>query len=145
MAEQHSPAIYALMKLHAELGGRIMDNRREAVKLRADMRHVEAVMHLLEPGFNARTIVPRRRNTINPWFKRGTIMRAALAAMRETGEPMSAEEIAVALLRSKGIVEPTKDQRRRMYSAVESSLRNHEGKTVAGDEGRPRRWWLLIK
>ena len=138
MTEQHSPAGYALMKLHAELGGRIMDNRREAVKLRADMRHVEAVMHLLEPGFNARAIAPRRRNTINPWFKRGTIFRAVLAVLKG-----AAEEIAIVLLRSKGLTKPSKDQVRRMYSAVESSLRNHWGKTVEGDSDRPRRWRLI--
>lgn len=60
---EHKPALYALMRLHAELGGKIKDNAAEAAKLRASMRHVEAVLHLLEPGFNARTIAARRKRT----------------------------------------------------------------------------------
>ncbi len=46
MSKPQSPAVYALMKLHAELGGKISDNKRQAAKLRADMKHVEAVLHL---------------------------------------------------------------------------------------------------
>jgi hypothetical protein len=131
-----------LLKLHAELGGRIQQNRQEAAQLRRNMKHVEAVLHLLQPGFSARTIAPRRRNNVNPWFRRGTVFRAALDTLRAAPAPMSAEEIAVALLQSKGVAEPTRDQRRHMYGAVERSLRNHEGKTVEADDGRPR-WWRL--
>lgn len=47
--ETQSPAVYALLKLHAELGGKISDNKRQAAKLRADMKHVEAVIHLRAP------------------------------------------------------------------------------------------------
>ena len=140
---EHNPAVYALLKLHAELGGRIKENKREAEKLRADMKHVEAVLHLLQPGFNARQIAPRRRYNPNPLFKRGHVFRAVLDLLRTAQEPMSAEEIAVALFRSKGVEEPTREQRRNLYGAVSASLRNNEGKSVAGDTNRPRRWHLL--
>jgi hypothetical protein len=143
MDTPQSPAVYTLLKLHAELGGRIQANRKEAIQLRRNMKHVEAVLHLLQPDFNARTIAPRRRNQGNPWFKRGTVFRAALEVLREAPAPMTADEIAVALLRSKGVAEPTRDQRRRMFGAVERSLANHRGKTVEGDDGRPRRWQMM--
>ena len=32
------------------------------------MKHVEAVLHLIAPGFNARAIAPRRRYNPNPLF-----------------------------------------------------------------------------
>jgi hypothetical protein len=35
------------------------------------MVQVEAVMKMLDPDFNARAISAKRRNTGNPWFKRG--------------------------------------------------------------------------
>lgn len=143
MSEPQSPAVYALLKLHAELGGKIIQNAKEATRLRADMKHVEAVLHLLEPGFNARRIAPRRRYNPNPLFKRGTIFRAVLDALRAAPEPMSADELVTALYRSKGAPEPSRDERRRMYGAVNASLENHAGKTVAGDDGRPRRWSVL--
>jgi hypothetical protein len=143
MDTPQSPAVYALLKLHADLGGRIQKNRQEAAQLRRDMKHVEAVLHLPQPGFSARSIAPRRRNNVNPWFRRGTVFRAALGVLKEAPGPMSAEEIAVALLQSKGVAEPTRDQRRHMYGAVERSLADHRGKTVEADDSRPRRWSML--
>lgn len=145
MSELPSPAVYALMNLHAELGGKINDNKREAAKLRADMKHVEAVLHLIEPGFNARSIAPRRRYNPNPLFKRGHVFRAVLDVLRAAPEPMSGDEIVLALFRSKGVAEPSRDDRRRLYGAVNSSLDNHEGKTVEAVEGWPRRWRICVE
>ena len=75
---EHKPALSALIKLHADLGGKIKANKVEADKLRADMIHVEAVLRMLEPAFDTRTIAVRRRYNPNPLFKRGTIFRAVL-------------------------------------------------------------------
>lgn len=143
MSEQQSPAVFALLKLHAELGGKINDNKREAAKLRADMKHVEAVLHLIEPSFNARRIAPRRRYNPNPLFRRGTVFRAVLDVLRGAPEPMTADEIGVALFRLKGVAEPSRDERRRLYGAVNASLDNHAEKTVEAVEGYPRRWRVL--
>ena len=133
---EHKPALYALIRLHADLGGRIKQNAKEATKLRT----VEAVLKLLQPDFNARRIAARRKNNPNPLFKRGTIFRAVLDVLRAAPKPMTVEEIGVALFRSKGVLEPAKAERERMYGAVNASLENHLGKSVARDEGRPRRW-----
>ena len=143
MSKPQSPAVHALLKLHADLGGQIDDNKRQAARLRADMKHVEAVLHLIEPGFNARTIAPRRRYNPNPLFKRGTVFRAALEALRDAEGPMTVDEIVTALFASKGVAEPSRDERRRMFGAVNASLDNHAGKTVVGDDGRPKRWRVV--
>jgi hypothetical protein len=37
------------------------------------MLQVEAVMRMLEPGFNLGSIAVKRRVIGNPWFKRGTL------------------------------------------------------------------------
>ena len=145
MTEAQSPVVYALLKLHAELGGRIKENKREAARLRLDMKHVEAVLHLIQPGFNARQIAPRRRYNPNPLFKRGHVFRAVLGVLKGTSDPMTAEEIIMALFRSKGVPEPTREQRRHLYGAVNASLRNNEGKAVRSDGDRPRRWRLLCQ
>jgi hypothetical protein len=42
-------ATLTLVQLHAELGGKILDNKREANRLRLAMKHVEAVLKLLDP------------------------------------------------------------------------------------------------
>ncbi len=129
---EHKPALYALVRLHAELAGRIADNKKQAAKLRDDMRHVEATIRLLEPGFDTRRIAVKRRHNPNPLFKRGTVFRAALDILRTATAPMTAEEIAVALLRSKGVQEPSKAEVLMMYGAVAGSLRINAGKSGDG-------------
>jgi hypothetical protein len=41
-------AVRALERLHGELGGKILANRKDAKRLAQEMRHVEAVLKLLE-------------------------------------------------------------------------------------------------
>jgi len=55
------PALPALLKLHANRGGQTLENRKQAAKLAQDMKHVEAVIRMFDPGFNVRTIAVRRR------------------------------------------------------------------------------------
>ena len=101
-------ALCALEALHAELAGKIGDNKREAERLANDMRHVEAVLKLLQPGYNVRPIAVRRRKP-NPWFKRGTVFRHVLDIMRGAKEPMTARQIAWA--RAAFSVEPVSSRR----------------------------------
>jgi hypothetical protein len=54
-----------------ELAGKIETNCKSGKQLRAQMIQVEAVMRMLDPDFNARALSAKRRNTGNPWFKRG--------------------------------------------------------------------------
>jgi len=68
--------MHTLTQLHAELAGKIETNRKSGDKLRSQMVQVEAVMKMLDPDFNARAISAKRRNTGNPWFKRGTLYRS---------------------------------------------------------------------
>ncbi|TIP18411.1 hypothetical protein [Mesorhizobium sp.] len=137
---EHKPALYALIKLHAEIGGKLQANQAQREKLIEDMKHVEAVLHLLEPGFNARAISIKRRNNPNPLFKRGHVIRGALDVLRTATAPMSAEEIALALFRSKGVEQPDRDDLHRLYGAVSASLLNNKDVTL--HDGRPRRWTL---
>ncbi len=139
----HKQACFTLDRLHAEIAGKIADNKREAHCLEQDMRHVEAVMKLLDPSFNANRVAVRRRKP-NPWFKRGTLFRHALEAMREALEPLTATEITARMFRAVGVESPTRDDFRLIFGGVQASLRNNEGKTVrAAGEGRPAKWGLI--
>jgi hypothetical protein len=71
-------ALYALGQLHSESAGKLLANKREALRLRTSMLQVEAVMKMLSPTVNLRLIAPKRRNVGNPWFKRGTLYRAGI-------------------------------------------------------------------
>ena len=90
--------MFTLSQLHAELAGKFLENRNAAVKIKTAMLQVEAVMQMLQPGFNVRSIAAKRRNKSNPWFKRGTLFRSAVDVMRRAGTPMTRREIAEALI-----------------------------------------------
>jgi hypothetical protein len=77
-------ALNTLTQLHAELAGKIDGNRKAGDRLRSQMAQVEAVMKMLDPDFNARAISAKRRNTDNPWFKRGTLFRATVDVLRRS-------------------------------------------------------------
>jgi len=65
------PAVGFLVRLHADLGGKIEKNRQEAKRLSEDMKHVEAVIRLFAPDYDTRRIAVKRRQTLSQWFKRG--------------------------------------------------------------------------
>jgi hypothetical protein len=62
------PAIFTLERLHAELGGSILENKQRHRELSDQMRHVEAVIKMLDPAYNLGKIAVKRRKP-NKWFK----------------------------------------------------------------------------
>jgi hypothetical protein len=137
---KHKPALYALERLHAELGGQILQNKREARRLAQAMVHVEAVLKMLEPGYDVRPIAVRRRKQ-NPYFKRGTVFRAALDVMRVAERPLTTREIVGRMLTVKGVVTPSAHDRRTLEGGVYASLHNHNGGLVQPvGKGIPARW-----
>ena len=59
-----------------------------------EMLQVEAVVKMLQPGFNVAGIAAKRRNKSNPWFKRGNLFKSAVDVLRRAAVPMTAREIA---------------------------------------------------
>ena len=84
-------------RLHSDLGGQTLENKTEALRVAESMRHVEAVIKVLDPTFNLRRIALKRRQP-NPWFKRGTVYRRAVDALRTAEQPLTAREIAERVL-----------------------------------------------
>jgi hypothetical protein len=122
-------ATFTLEQLHAELAGKVLENRKEAERLRKAMVHVEEVLKLLQPGYNVRTISVRRRK-LNPWFKRGTLFRAALDVLRDAGGPISTTEVLNRMLAAKGVTNATRQQLKSLRDGIHSSLYNHKGALV---------------
>jgi hypothetical protein len=136
-------AICALESLHSELGGKIGENKREAKRLAEDMRHVEAVLKLLQPGYDVRPIAVRRRKP-NPWFKRGTVFRRVLDVMRDAPAPMTAREVTEAILKAANIPKPPMKDLRMFVCTVQTCLQHNAGRTVENvAEGMPGRWKVL--
>ena len=133
-------AVYTLGLLHAELAGKLLANKREAIRLRTAMMQVEAVMKMLNPEVNIRLIAPKRRNVGNPWFRRGTLFRSAIDVLRKAAGPMTADDICKALLVGKMPV-ATRRQENNLQAAILAALRKRKGEVVTGD-GVPQRWRL---
>jgi len=68
---KHKPAMYALLEFHAELGGKIKENKARG----------EA------PGETGASL--------NQWVRPGTVFRAALGVLRMAEKPRRAREIAL--------------------------------------------------
>lgn len=135
-------ALYALEQLHAELAGKLKESKKETARIAADMKKVEAVMKLFDPDYSLRGIAVRRRRK-NPWFKRGTLFRAAVDAMRDAQGPLTTRQIAERMLQAKGIPNPSEDDLRDLSNSVQASLRFQKDKKVQiVDRGPPVCWSL---
>lgn len=88
----------------------------------------------LESRFDTRRIAVKFRMNPNPLFKRGQIFRAVLEVPKTAPARMSIDELGTALMAAKGVAEPTRDQRRLMYRAIASSLRDYGG-GISGSDG----------
>jgi hypothetical protein len=131
-----------LERLHAELGGQILENKTEGLRLADSMRHVEAVIKMLDPTYNLRRISVKRSQP-NPWFKRGTVYRRAVDVLRTAEQPLTAREIAERVLVTAKVAHPKKAAVADLSGSILASLRNHVGKGIERtNEGSPARWHL---
>ncbi len=131
------------MRLHADLGAKLLENKKQGEKIAEDMKAVETVIRLFDSAYDIRRIAVRRRYKENPLFPRGTVFRAAMDVLRTATAPMTSREICIEMLKAKGISEPTPQQLAAAYGGVHSSLHFNDGNTVARvGEGSPQRWTI---
>ncbi len=132
-------ATHTLEQLHAELGGKLLESKRQVERLTQAMQHVEAVLKLLQPDYRLQSIVVRRRKA-NPFFKRGTLLRHVLDLLRHVDRPLTPREIVIQLLQAKGVT-ATPDAISRLTGSVLSALQSHKGKgLIAHADTNPGRW-----
>ena len=132
-------AVYTLGLLHAELAGKLLANKREAIRLRTAMLQVAAVMKMLNPAVNIRLIASKRRVVGNPFFKRGTLFRSGADVMRREGV-RTPREITDRLIAEKA-PQATRKQAIDIQAAILAALRTRDGEVVVS-AGAPRRWRL---
>jgi hypothetical protein len=139
------PAVAYLVRLHADLGGQIEANKREADRLVESMKAVETVIRLFDPVYDVRRIAVRRRQSLNKWFKRGHMFRAAIDVLRAAPLPMTVRELTRMVLAGQGVNDADVKTLRNMEGGMRSCLSNNEGKTVERvGEGMPAKWRLIL-
>lgn len=71
------------------------------------------------------------------------MFRCALEVLRDVTGPLTTREIAEQMLARKGVTDAPQKGVRDLAGGVQSSLRNHDGKSVETvGEGMPVRWVL---
>jgi hypothetical protein len=97
---------------------------------------------LLALNYNLRRISVKRRQP-NPWFKRSTVYRRAVDALRTAAEPLTAREIAERVLVAAKVDNPKRAAIADLIGSILASPRNHVGKGIERtNEGSPARWQL---
>lgn len=135
-------ATSALEQLHAELAGKLQANKSEGETLAQAMQHVEAVLKLLQPGYNVSGIAVRRRKS-NPWFKRGTVLRHIYEVLRKANGPLTPREITDQMIADHGVANPDLAEVYKLAKSVSSALLNHRGSDLVESlETGCRRWSL---
>jgi hypothetical protein len=142
-AHPDHPAVDYLVRLHADLGGQILDNRKEAKRLADSMRHVEAVIRLFDPAYDVRRITVRRRQRVNKWFKRGAMGRAILDVLNAAAEQLPTRVIAERMLIARGQVQPDPADVRDLESGVRAAIWQSLVKHLMADGSKPMRWRLV--
>ena len=135
-------ATSALEQLHAELAGKLQTNKRETQRLTQAMRHVEAVLKLLQPGYNVTGISVRRRK-LNPWFKRGTALRHVFEVLRTAEGPLTPREITDRMIAAHGVSNPDPAEVYKLSKSISAALLNYRGASlIESRETGARRWAL---
>jgi hypothetical protein len=88
---------------------------------------VEAVLQMLKPDFDVRTISAKRRNKSNPWFKRGTLFGSAVDVLGRATAPLIAGKSPQAM----------RKQAIDLRAAILAALRKRNGDGVVYGEGAP--------
>jgi hypothetical protein len=101
MTDTH--VISALRTKRAEVSGHIHDLDKRVARMRANLANIDAAIRLLSPGTDPDAIPPKRTYRRTKYFARNEIARLALDVMRSADTPLAAKEIALAMMRAKGL------------------------------------------
>ncbi len=107
--------ISGLRDKRAEIAGQISELEHKIDQLRAELIHVDAVLHLFRPDIDLETIPEKtRRPRQSDYFGRGEITRACLETLRDAGDDdwLTGDESTVRIMQNKGL-DPIVDRRLR--------------------------------
>jgi hypothetical protein len=112
----------------------------ESAAIANDLRHLEAVIRMVEPDWSPDTVKPIAPRTAIRWRKKGDGLRYALEVLREAERALSATEIATLAIVRSGIAPPPQEYHRIIGTDVSYMLRKLLGDELLIIEGRPRRY-----
>lgn len=103
MSENKGHTLSGLIAKHAELSGEITHLRTKLRQLLVDLSHVDAAIRIFDPDFHVEGIKPKAPAALYGISFRGEFVRIVLDKMREIGGPVTTKEIALHLMRNRGL------------------------------------------
>src|SRR3954451_15342492 len=115
-----------LIAKRAALAGEVEALTTRIANLRADLAHLDAVIRIVDPAAEPESIKPKVPRNHCDWFGRGELARLAMEVVRNAPEPITAIDIARAVIMRKGL-EASPYALRRVKGMVDATLRRREG------------------
>ena len=102
MAEAH--VVFALKEKRARVAGELDKAQLLVIRLRDDLASVDRCLQLFKPDLDPKKIVPKVTfGKSSTGLHKGAGTRTALEILRETGQAMSSQELAAAVLQRHGL------------------------------------------
>jgi hypothetical protein len=136
-------AISALKDKRARLAGELKEAKRRVHQIKMSIVHADAVLRMLDEGYEPRSVRPKRTFTKNPaGLAKGQAVRVALDILRQSGERLNTNELARRVL-AKLDKEVSPKALHMAGVTIQSSFSRHRTDTVAFDRSTyPGRWYL---
>jgi hypothetical protein len=100
MAESH--VVSALRLKRAEISGHIHDLEKRIARQRVALANLDATIRLFSPGTNPDAIPAKRPYRRTWYFARNELSRLVMDVLRLATGPLSAADIATAIMRARG-------------------------------------------
>jgi hypothetical protein len=122
----------SLVTRRAELMGRIHTAQGELQQMHADLAALDSVIQQIDPEYRLDAIRPRYRRAPTA-SEFGSISRTVLDHLRRAKEPLSAKDIAGAIIAERGLNTGDPKLRRQMNKRVDMALRYQRTNGVIGE------------
>jgi hypothetical protein len=137
--------LHALIRKRAEIAGLIEDARDDLRRLHVDLDHVECTIQLFQPAADVTAIKPKRQQLPPLAAGKGEMTRLVLRQLRDAEAPMTANEIADAVLEARGLNPDDEEARSLTLKRTRACLQMHRRqgitRSVRGD-GHLQGWEL---
>jgi hypothetical protein len=100
MTDSH--VVSALRLKRAEISGHIHDLEKRIARQRVALANLDATIRLFSPGINPDSIPAKRPYRRTRYFGRNELSRLVMDALRLATGPLTAADIATAVMRAKG-------------------------------------------
>jgi hypothetical protein len=141
MAETH--VVHALKEKRARVAGHLIAAHLRAIALKADLANLDACLKIFAAEIDPDAIEPKTTFGKNPaGLRKGAGTRTALEILRESGEPLSSQELAACVLQRHG--RPLEARALEMLvKAIHGNFSRRKDGIVTFDRGTyPGKWRL---